>query len=262
MSPQRSCVCVSVRLVLVNTLHDVVWHVSVAVSQSITIAPGELGIICHHFMCHTLSWQPAPLPLLPSMTGSEEIESPMSKIFKLNRDFNPLSLVVLALYSISPTASAWFHYSAVVPICNPIHRGSGVITMILFEYADVALTVVEAALWPTVLIDVFLITMLIVSCAWAWFCYSLSPSSVSFLVPLSDSSFWLQFGLVVRRMWIIGEQGEEWGAWHNQLLPTQGSSTNVIQTDKNTSWAEGNSRWPGINTAQQNEQCVFYYLDR
>lgn len=203
-----------------------------------------------------------PIPLLPSLRRTEDMESCMSKAFELNRDITLVSLFVLALYSISLSASDWLHHRAVVPICNPIHRGWGVITIVPFEHADVALNTVGAALWPTVLMDVSLITMLIVSCFWASFCYSLSSLLFLSQYPLGDSSFWALFGLVVRRVWVIGEQGEEWGACHNQLLPTQGSSTNVIQTDKNTSWAEGNSRWPGINTALQNEQCALYYLDR
>lgn len=87
------------------------------------------------------------------------------------------------------------------------------------------------------------------------------PPSVSVSVPLTDFSFWPRFGLVVRGVWIIGEKGEEWGAWLSQLLPTRGSSTNAIQTGKNTSWAEGNSRWPGTDRTQQKEQCTLCYLD-
>lgn len=121
---------------------------------------------------------------------------------------------------------------------------------------------VGGALWPTVLIDVLHITMLIVSCGRARSCYSLPLPFVSVSVPLTDFSFWPRFGLVVRGVWIIGEKGEEWGAWISQLLPTRGSSTNAIQTGKNTSWTKGNSRWPGIARTQQNEQRTLYYLDR
>lgn len=43
---------------------------------------------------------------------------------------------------------------------------------------------------------------------------------------------------------------------------TLGSSTNAMQMDENTSWAEGNSRWAGTDRTQQKEQCALYYYDR
>lgn len=128
----KVCFCVCVRGKALLTLHMMQSDTCLLpCHKALPLTPGALWIIFNHFMCHVLSWQPAPLPFFPSHDWDEERESHMNKTFKLNRDFHP-SISVLALHSISPSASEWLHYRAVVPICNPIHGGPGVITMIPF----------------------------------------------------------------------------------------------------------------------------------